>query len=427
MNVSSVATGSVFLARESLDSTYSRVTGDWGAIYSESGFGQAKIHIYNSAGTVERTRVYESDGTLGPANSMPQAMRNGDTSHNYYIFEEGIYAKQGETFTITYSDASLPNLSGSSGTLDGNKFVNDAGVINTAKYPFLTFANGGTIGGSGKVTFAADGRYNFYVTAQGQISVAMVPIYGNGFYVMPYESTTEGFAHALKMNTVSATSGSYTGFKVDASQENQYYFRSYLNAVDTFYSTINIDSELSGKASASGGVLTFASNYTGYINIEIANGQVYIRPYKVSEFFCLDPLDISKTTSQNAIKAQITSLVLEVKFSTESDRALDIYLDVGNNFHDGAGHYYVGCAVWMTTEAGKLSTPWEYMRANRYGTLSTASTLKFNTHTTGPGNYYAYILIDYYWNAGMTANDYYAVRNLTTSTMTFDLHTEKAA
>lgn len=437
-NVSDVSTGSILLAYESTEHTYANnVDGAWGTEYSESRFGTALVHIFN--GGIERTHAYTSDGNLEDEETLPMQMRTGDTSHNYYIFEEGIYAKAGEKFTISFSGTNLPGIA-ASGTLDGNNFVNDNGTINTSKYPFLNFANGGNITkdgqgqftSNGTVTFAADGRYNFYVNSQGQISVAMVPIYGNGFYIMPYESTTEGFTKSIKMNTVSSTSGSYTGYKIEATSENkQFYFRSYLNAVDTIYKNFVIDPALNTQqttyvtADSTTGVLTFQNGYSGYINIEIANNTIYVKPYKVGDFFKLDPLDIANRTvaSQSDIKSQNTSLVLEVALHTDSDRALDLYLDIGNTFKDGSGKAYVGCSGWLEATDNALETPWETMRASHY-TISTASSLKLGS-TSGAGDYVAYILIDYKWDS--TISSYYYLRSLAAATMTFDVRTQKKA
>ena len=387
--ISAVSEGSVYLAASELDND-----GAWGTAADISAFGTATIRISHADSTVTE-----------------QVMGTGDTSSNYFIYENGIYADKNDTFVINYQDCSY--LPGGTGTLDGDDMLN-----NPSLHPFLDI-NGTTI------KFNVEGRYNFYVTDEGKISVAMVPVYGNGFYIIPYASSTVGYRNSVKMNTISPTSASYTGYY--ASPGKSVYIRSYLNAVDVLYKNIEVlnssDVTITDKLSINSetGVISFGT-YSGYLNFEVAEGRVYIRPYSVSEFFKLNALDPAKATSTNAIKNQKTSLVLEVPFTVSTNHDLDIYLDVTNPFKTG-NKYYVGCAGYVSNskitpsqqEESDAYAIYTYMRTNCYANLSGTISGKIGT-TTASGTYYAYILIDYIYDGSL---DYHNLRSLTADSLSF--------
>ena len=387
--------GDVWIATGKSGST---VTGGWGS---------AKTHSVGSA------KIYKS--TNGSSWTEAATMYDGDLTTNDFMYELGVQAANGtylkvETIinerTTTYSNSS--NF-----------------IVDSYTRPYLT------VNASSIVVKLSDdpsdttttARFNFYITTAGKLAIVMVPDLGNGIYIMPYTSSTEGFISATKMNTSSETSATYSGYY--AASGDQIYIRSYLNAVDTLYTTINITGS-GASYNPTTGVITFSA--ANYYDIEVAGGTVYISEYQPDDFFRLNALDVNNVANQNAIKGQKTTLVLEVAFTvTSNDFQMSTSIDIDNSLSNFTGiSYYIPSDSDISTYSSsftgrKLNDPYTYMRTNKY-TLSTATTLTDANFLTAKNDdetiYYAYILIDYRYGS-----DFATLGVNQTGTMRFVLKT----
>ena len=374
------------------------VTGSWGS---------AKTHSVGSA------KIYKS--TNGSSWTEAATMYDGDLTTNDFMYELGVQAANGTYLKVeTIINESTTTYSNSSNF-----------IVDIYTRPYLT------VNASSIVVKLSDNpsdttttaRFNFYITTAGKLAIVMVPDLGNGIYIMPYTSSTEGFVSATKMNTSSETSATYSGYY--AASGDKIYIRSYLNAVDTLYKTINITGSGASYNSTTG-VITF--NAANYYDIEVAGGTVYISEYQPDDFFRLNALDVNNVANQNAIKGQKTTLVLEVAFTvTSNDFQMSTSIDIDNSLSNFTGiSYYVPSDSDISTYSSsftgrKLNDPYTYMRANKY-TLSTTTTLTDANFLTAKNDdetiYYAYILIDYRYGS-----DFATLGVNQTGTMRFVLKT----
>ena len=323
-------------------------------------------------------------------------MGSGDLSINYAIYERGIQINENSTISITVSNAT-GDYSSYNGTYGSRtNLVPDSETGTTAKYLDSSVS-------AIKVKTAA--RYNFYlaiIDGNLKVAIAQVPILGNGYYIMKYTDTTNGYMDSYKMTDYDDDYAAYSGFNINSIGE-KYYIRSYLNAVDTLYKNaeqFNVDSRLADKVNVnnSTGVITF--NATGQYNISHNDGVISITMYTIDEFFSLKPVIGSTHTN---IKDKETSFVFEVPFTVTSPVDSTIALFVNNPAENSNGDKVLGFSLYVSnhrisdTSAEHLS-PYDYMRANHYVLSSDSlildrSSITFDSSTTT--KHYAYILIDY--------------------------------
>lgn len=349
---------------------------------------------------------------FGPESGIENVeMDVGDATVNYFVYEHGVALSHDTRIRIQTSQS----ISGHT-TFGWNEYYGINGH-NGYTGNSTTYVTSIVVSSDRDVMIASnieDAKYNFYITSDGKFTITMVPDRGNGFYIMPYSSDhkTNNYIGGVKMNSTSNASAMYSGYY--ARSGTSIFIRSYLDAVDKLYTegtqlqNCQWDNSISGKINI---------NVTGYYNIEVSNGKVIISTYSLSDFFKLNPLDTtpSMIESTAAIKAQKTSLVLEIPFRcakyvnsawVANKFSSNIKLDVDNSLSD-----FVGVALYVRNskiDADHLldgcNNPYSYMRGNedssyRYSLSNASANISDNANVTisaGTSSvYYAYILIDY--------------------------------
>lgn len=361
--------------------------------------------VATSIGTATIRIDENNDGTF----EHSEVMQIGDLSSNDFMLEQGVRIKAGSYVYVDVVES------------DGNttNYYHYDEYVDTKP----TYIKKETSTGYGNIemtSYTGYARFNFYLThnntpSSRKLSIAMVPDYGNGYYIMPYDEdlTTTTFSGAIKMSMGSNESASYDGFYASAGQE--IFIRSYLDAVDVLYKRGNITGvnqtgvssgcvNLYGvvanhtdvQLNTTTGVIKFGSSATGYYDIDVYNGVITITKYEIGDFFKLNALNTSSVKTEANIKNQITTLVIEVQFTCNNAYASKMTLTADNDMSD-----FIGAALYCTTTGNKLSDPYNYLRANCYGDISSTNNVikDSNTSFTVPANsaatYYAYIIIDY--------------------------------
>ena len=231
---------------------------------------------------------------------------------------------------------------------------------------------------------------------------------------------TNNYIGDTKMNSGSDSSATYTGYY--AASSSRIFIRSYIDAVDTLYTTysslasgVSMDTN---SESATYGVITFAN--AGYYNIFVTNGVVTIESYNVSNFFKLNDFNTSNKANQAAVKGQKTALILEVPFTCNNDYDSKVSLKVDySNLNAFIGTaFYVSSSRISDDPATVYSTLITNDTYGVYSSLSNASTITdVNNLTITAGSastYYAYIVIDYLYNGNYTNfnNSVYLAANM---------------
>lgn len=393
----------------------------WAEPASSASYGAATIKI-SSDGSTWKDPITKSTSIFNTT------MDFGDGSaNNYFVYEHGLQIPSGWYIDVVVSGSSvLTNTS--YGQVSNGKYYDpgDRPYISSSG-TYLKTDN-----------YSGDARFNFYITGSGKLSIAMVPNLGNGYYIMPYNSTykTNNFIGSIKMTTNGEKKATYDGFYVRTANE-KYYIRSYLDAVDVKYVSLNDSSgnvsiQDSNSSANDYGVLTFAS--TGYYSIVVQNNTIYTSTYSVDTSFKLNKLDTSKVTYAKDIWSQKTSLVLEIPFTCANSYSSEMSLNVQSSLNDFIGvslyvtkpfstskAYAVGdtciynsklyvftsahsAGAWNNAHASE-SDPYHFMRGTNANTRSTMyNSLSYGTEITdkagasvsnSDGTCYAYILIDY--------------------------------
>ncbi len=319
---------------------------------------------------------------------------------NWFVYEKGVQMAVGTKFRVRIIRTENPSHeiidSGASYGLGTSAYTfDDTSDYVLGSLPYYIKDNSGlkTYGYSGNA------RFNFYVSYDSgspKLSVAIVPDFGNGYYIMKYNaaSGTNHFMDAVKMNSSSNNMATYSGYFV-ADTTTKIFIRSYNNAVDKLYTGLNTQSStahahLTGDAD---GVIGF--DEPGHYNISISGESITITEYAgVDDFFKLNPLDTSNVASADAIKKQRTTFILEVPFSTTNAYASKASLHVSNSLSA-----FVGVALYVTgTKLNPNTNLYSTLTANSfYNTLSTGTTVDdyMDTSVNNTKTFYAYIVIDY--------------------------------
>jgi|GEM_PF-6710317 len=330
----------------------------WDSVKTPSSIGTAKIYV---------------DGVEAAT------MHYGDIdNYNNFVYEHGLDVTNGSSIEVRVTNN------------EGTTVLNAGSYIGSL--PSYLTADGSTL------RVSASAKYNFYVTHTGQLSVTMVPSLGNGYYIMPYASTTANFLGAKKMSTGSKTHAVYDGYY--AAANSQIFIRSYIDAVDTIYETLS-GSSASG-VSMSSGIITITN--AGYYSISVTNGVVDIQTYDTSEEFKLNPLNTSNVSTASAIHGQKTSLIIEVPFTYTGNYPSSLQLVSSFN-----GLSFIGASLYVS--AVELGTScYNVVRganspSSTYSALSNSSIITNTSAVSLSGTdrtYYAYILIDYLPNVSYT-------------------------
>ena len=350
-------------------------------------------------------RIYiKTPGNSFPSESNAIVMNAGDGSTNDFVYEKGLEIPVGSEIYIkidgedTYFKYDEYIYSQNIGDLTPS-YIRDAG--DDSDHNVLTQNYTGTM------------RFNFYITTDGNLSIAMVPLMGNGYYIMPYNSNltrpTDTYAGAIKMDS-SDYSAIYTGFYNAGGSSNSIFIKSYINGVDKLCNSLTTTS--SEYAQINNGVITFLIE--GRYTIQVTNRQIDITPYQITDFFRLNSLDTSTVTGtdsqkQAAIFNQKTSLILEVPFTCDNPYNSNITLTttcessfIGISFCVRTTRINNGdpASVYSTmrgTDSSNMSSYYTGLSAangtiNPITTVSDISSIPANNDGT---TYYAYILIDY--------------------------------
>ena len=331
---------------------------------------------------------------------------HGDGTGNDYILENGVPLRNEDIIRI-YDTNSLTAYGFdeyvSSALRDKHAYVGGSG-------------SSVTISNLGENTTA---RFNFYIThndtpSSRKLSIAMVPDYGNGYYIMEYDSTygIENYIGAIKMDS-SGYSASYDGYYC-RSTSKKIFIRSYLNAVDTLCDSLTSNSLTYVYSLDGNNCIQFRE--TGHYNIKVTGTVIDISQYQVSDFFSLNRLESSKVSGsddakQQAIWDQKTAIVMEVPFTANNPYDATVQL------RSVCSASYIGIRFYATNrkinEANKsyfnnINNPYDFMRGTSKATytssyLTDASSSNALTNTNNGftitrnsnATYYAYILIDY--------------------------------
>lgn len=338
-------------------------------------------------------------------------MDTGDGIVNNFIFEKGIVLNRGDNVRVA-----VTSDGGNTYTYYGySKYVE----TNINKHPYIS---SGSNDGINLTNFTGSARFNFYITSGGKISIAMVPGYGNGFYIVPFNTSiysseavtdagadldklTQHYCGAIKMDS-NDYSAIYTGFYSDGGSANRIFIRSYLNAVDTLIVN-KTTSTPDSVAEIDHGVITLKES--GRYTIQVTNSTVEISAYQVKDFFQLNALDVSKVTGseaekQTAIYNQKTSLIMEIPFTCNNPYASTITLTsncnesyIGLNLYVSSSPLGTGATIYDTLRGA--SSPNSIYTGLTAANTATPITNKNSSFQSIPKNstatFYAYILIDY--------------------------------
>ena len=351
----------------------------WCPTVSTASYGTAKIYT----------------STDGSSWTEQVTMYSGDDANNYFIYEQGLQIPTNTFINVVVTGSSVISNT-DYGLVSNNKYLstNDKKYIDSTSSTYIKTTN-----------YTNTARFNFYLTHNGYLSIAMVPDYGNGYYIMSYDSTygTNNYINSIKMTTNSDSKATYEYFY--ATEDKEIFIRSYLDAQDTL---INTNGSLpsgvylgtsNGTTATEDGVIHFSS--AGYYNITVENNKIYIEQISnLSSSFKLNKLDTSKVNSAYAIWKQKTSLVLEIPFTAVNDYASTISLNVQNSLNK-----FVGVSLYVSDT--QLDNPYTFMRGESnlerseyYNHLSNESIITDRNNLevkseSAEDYYYAYILVDY--------------------------------
>lgn len=421
--------------------------------------GLYKVHIHNS---VTRVKAHITNAGGSAQNWSTEFNPNGSSGYMYVAntagnnnrvvswpsyrttSATGVYLQKynGSTWSNLLVDGVAVQLLHGDGT--GNDYILENGVPlrnediiriydtnSSTAYGFDEYVSSALrdkhayIGGSGSsVTISNLGenttaRFNFYIThndtpSSRKLSIAMVPDYGNGYYIMEYDSTygIENYIGAIKMDS-SGYSASYDGYYC-RSTSKKIFIRSYLNAVDTLCDSLTSNSLTYVYSLDGNNCIQFRE--TGHYNIKVTGTVIDISQYQVSDFFSLNRLESSKVSGtddakQQAIWDQKTAIVMEVPFTANNPYDATVQL------RSVCSASYIGIRFYATNrkinEANKsyfnnINNPYDFMRGTSKATytssyLTDASSSNALTNTNNGftitrnsnATYYAYILIDY--------------------------------
>ncbi len=358
-------------------------------IESANGSNCGVVACSDLATNIGTATIYVSTNE-GVSFDASYTMQIGDQTSNDFVWERGIQISAG---SHVYVDVAETN--------DTHNYYHYNEYIAT-KPTYIADA-GGTYHNIMMTSYTGTARFNFYLThaanpADRKLSIAMVPDYGNGYYIMPYSPSlgTTTFSGAIKMSSGSKISASYSGYYAAAGSE--IFIRSYIDAVDTLYTAqtglaagVYLGTS-DGSTVTAPGVLHFTN--AGYYDIEVYNGSITVTSYSVSDFFKLNALNTNSVATRSDIKSQITSLVLEVQFKCNNTYASKMSLTADNGMPK-----FVGAALYCSASA--LGDPYNYLRNNHYNSITSTNNVMndLNTSFVVPANssatYYAYILVDY--------------------------------
>ena len=189
--------------------------------------------------------------------------------------------------------------------------------------------------------------------------------------------TVAGFEGAIKMLTLSDDRGSYEGFNVE--EDNSYYFvRSYVHAKDYLYEGSDIINSVGADLTIETGTDASSNSHTAILHFAkkgtytfvVKNGKLTITSFAINDFFKLNDLDITNASTQNAVKNQKTTIVLEVKVAILNTAEVQLRLvPTATTLSTYAGYSFLVTTDKIANlhETDPVSYPtasaWDHMRA----------------------------------------------------------------
>lgn len=335
-----------------------------------------------------------------------QEMEVGDLSTNYYVYEHGVQIAVNKYIRVVVSG------SGAHSSITSN-YTNGELVFNYGRYfhdGTTNYVASTTVGGTALIqmkNYTGTARFNFYISdvnGTAKVTIAMMPDLGNGYYIMPYNSTNgmAGYFGEVKMESLTGDIvARYSNYYATA--DSQIVIKSYIDLEETVYSALASGSSdfvytHSTKNAVPENVLEFKT--TGNYDISISSsGYIIVAQTTSSGNFTLNPLDLTNKANSSAIWGQKTSLVIEVPFYCTNTYTSEISLTVINPLSG-----FIGVALYCSeTQLG--SSAYATVRGSgspsaTYNALSSASVISdsntsFKIDPGDTNKYYAYILIDY--------------------------------
>ena len=393
----STSTSSAINMSSRADSKFVYLSGTSGAwkSLSEISIGTAVLQVYENGDWVDKINMDIGD------------IHHYDASEfsNYFVYELGFRMGVGTKFQIVVT----ANSNGSTNYGLVTKTYDVTSDYSGSLPNFITDSSGFTTTG-----YSGYARFNFYITNDNKLSVAMVPDYGNGYYIMQLgagdgqNSSTASYNNGNKMNNDSTyASASYVGYYV--SGETTIYIRKYIDAVDTLITGAGtFEDGCATMPTPSNGKVTISSK--GYYIISVdSSGRISVSKYAgISDAFKLNPLDTSKTT-RSGIKSQKTTLFLEVPFKANNTYSTEVSLEVSNPLYEfvGVGLYVSSTQLTTANIYSTLTADAYYNNLTKFYNSSKTTITNLNSGFTGTTaetvgtsdssarTYYAYIIIDY--------------------------------
>ena len=351
---------------------------------------------------------------------------NADPNEAYDAVAYGIYFAAGDTFVVDTPSTTFHYSNVVSGS---QSYVADVGANHNIQIRasgtynvFIRDSGGNTdivieeSSAADCYLYAADDvSMNYYIYRYNNnfyVSIAGVPEQGNGYYIMNYAEnggSTNGFKGGVKM--VSASGGeiaSYSHFH--AEQNDVIYVGSYLNGVAEVVDVTSQSKQTPDGYTTMNDNDTLTINTTGFytlkvINLGNGNKRVMIYSYDASRFFTLGGTSVVGAAS---LEDQKTALILEVKFTIESNDDMVISVTTDSNPYIYSGNYFAHFALYVVDEDGRNGVGGltdsgiydtvleEVYDAGVWGTTSVAN-CNSDTARISPTSesLYAYIVIDY--------------------------------
>lgn len=329
-----------------------------------------------------------------------RTMEEGDMRTNYYVFEHSVSVPVGKYLRVVISGDNAP-------TAIKNLYTDGEVIFDYSKYYSYTptdyvASDGGKIK---TANYSGSVRFNFYISMvevtknnyQIRLTIAMLPNAGNGYYIIPYTSTTNTYSGAIKMLTMDGNpKAMYDDFY--AAKDSMFFIKSFHN--------------LAEKED-----YTFASGYTDYVDTHAQDSDIpeHVFKFKTSAHyvisinsdnsisfaitsgngaFVLNQLNLNNIATTAQIKAQDTSFVIKVPFVYNNNKfSSKMSLIITNPLSD-----FIGVTLFVST-ADLSDACYTSGRANDvYSTLTNGSSVDDANNLTITDRalpYYAYILVDY--------------------------------
>lgn len=331
------------------------------------------------------------------------------TSPNQLAYEHGVILHTGDYFVLYYNSNFYNTMDRAASSDNPYRFIASANSAYTTTSKSITYDET-SYGSANMLQITKQGKYTIYFTNSNTISLAPVPVEGNGYYVMKTTSASlySGFEDGIRLAEIenSTNVAVYKNLEITAADvtngNNFLFFRSYNDNVDVHYQARLSTSSSPSYANVVGkdnGTGLDAGLYNVYLFHDGNNIRGSVAATTVSDFWTMNT--ISRHGAN--VKDQNTSMVIEIAFRTSALFSCSLWLDVVNSASNLKFAFYADDEILPTNNN---TNPYVFMRESaRYNTLTTNTSIDSGFDTTADTptqEYYAYILIDY---ASVTNNN----------------------